>query len=188
MNTIRTDFLTELSLGEFLRKYLDENIKHNTTMKLGRKNIRPDYYSETHQLVVEFDGHHHYTYAKRAWSDIERDAALEDKGIVVVRVPYFIQLHGGTIDTLFGRYVAGVDVFNTYPHGFIDSQVIMPADFCSLGLQRYHSDLHQIGDQVSDEIFDSLLAKCESGLSEYEVFPADFVDYMIEEEEKEKAP
>jgi hypothetical protein len=57
-----------------------------------------------------------------------------------------------------------------YQHGFVDSKAALPADFCSLGVQRFKSDLEKF-DFIRDEILDSLKKK---NLRHLEVFPQSF--------------
>jgi very-short-patch-repair endonuclease len=75
-----TDYLIEVSLGRFLRERVDsEVIASQVVPGLGRR-YRPDFRSELHRLIVEFDGDEHYRSAKKILGDQERDAAFAAAG------------------------------------------------------------------------------------------------------------
>lgn len=151
------DYLTELSLGRFLRERLDEGVVADSVVPgLGRR-FRPDYRSERHRLVVEFDGDQHYRSAGHVLRDQERDAILRDAGYTVARIPYFVQLDATTIGLLFGGLVIDRSAFKSFPHGFIAERVVMPADFCELGVQRFSADLRRFA-AVAKDIARSLRA------------------------------
>lgn len=151
------DYLTEASLGRFLRERLDSDVVADSVVPgLGRR-FRPDYRSEHHQLVVEFDGDQHYRSAGHVLRDQERDVVLRAAGYSVVRIPYFVQLDAATIGLLFGTLVTDQSAFKSFPHGFIAEKVVMPADFCELGVQRFSDDLGRFA-VVADKIAQSLRA------------------------------
>lgn len=137
------DYLTEASLGRFLRERLDGDVVADRVVPdLGRR-FRPDYRSERHRLVVEFDGDQHYRSAGHVLRDQERDAILRAAGYTVVHIPYFVQLDAATIGLLFGTLVTDQSAFKSFPHGFVAEKVVMPADFCELGVQRFLNDLER---------------------------------------------
>jgi hypothetical protein len=131
--------------------------------------FRPDFISHRKKIVVEFDGYLHYTKAKTILDDMTKDAILLSDGYCVIRVPYFVQLDKRVMNILFGEFLEPFD-FNNYPHGFVDQKAVLPADFCSLGVQRFKSDLEKF-DYIRDEILDSLKMK---NLRYLEVFPQNF--------------
>jgi very-short-patch-repair endonuclease len=47
------------------------------------RRYRPDFRSERHRLIVEFDGDEHYRSAKKILRDEERDRALACRAIVL---------------------------------------------------------------------------------------------------------
>ncbi len=151
------DYLTELSLGRFLRKRLDDGVVADSVVPGIGRRFRPDYRSERHRLVVEFDGDQHYRSAGHVLRDQERDAFLRAAGYAVVRIPYFVQLDATTIGHLFGALVTDRSPFKSFPHGFIAEKVVMPADFCELGVQRFVADLQRFA-AVAKEIAESLRA------------------------------
>jgi hypothetical protein len=148
-------YLVEASLGRFLRERVDpEIIAGQIVSGLGRR-YRPDFRSERHQLIVEFDGDEHYRSAKKILGDKERDEAFAVAGYRVVRIPYFVQLAGVVIAGLFGDVASSHEDFLQFPHGFIAKTVIMPADFCELGIARFEADLLRFS-YIRHEILESL--------------------------------
>lgn len=151
------DYLTEASLGRFLRERLDRDVIADSVIPgLGRR-FRPDYRSERHRLVVEFDGDQHYRSAGHVLRDQERDGVLRAAGYSVVRIPYFVQLDAMTIGQLFGSLVTDQSAFKSFSHGFVAEKVVMPADFCELGVQRFVADLQRFA-AVAKDIAASLRA------------------------------
>jgi very-short-patch-repair endonuclease len=149
------EYLTEVLLGQFLRERVDETFVTNQPVRdLGRR-FRPDYHSEAHKLVVEFDGDQHYRSSRVILGDVERDAFFTANGFRVIRIPYFVQLSRAVITHLFGDIADTRDDFLDFPHGFIASTVVMPADFCELGIVRFEDDLERFG-YIAGAILQSL--------------------------------
>jgi hypothetical protein len=149
------EYLTEISLGQFLRERVDATFVANQPVPgLGRR-FRPDYHSECHKLVVEFDGDQHYRSSRVILGDVERDTFFTGNGFRVIRVPYFVQLSRAVIAHLFGDFARATDDFLNFPHGFIASNVVMPADFCELGIARFEVDLERFG-YIAGDILQSL--------------------------------
>jgi Protein of unknown function (DUF559) len=121
----------------------------------------PDFRSEMHRLIVEFDGDEHYRSAKKILGDEERDRALASVGYRIVRIPYFVQLTRVVIATLFGEIAIRHGDFLNFPHGFIAKTVVMPANFCELGITRFESDLECFS-YIRQEILESLSRDIES--------------------------
>jgi hypothetical protein len=134
-------YLDEASLGRFLRERLDPDVVADRAVPGLVQRFRPDYRSERHRLVIEFDGNQHYQRAAHVVGDERRDVVLAAAGYTTVRVPYFVQLTPETIPRLFGNRVTDVSAFKDFPHGFIADQVVFPADFCELGIKRFRLDL-----------------------------------------------
>jgi hypothetical protein len=134
-------YLTEPSLGRFLRERLDPEILTNVRVPSITRRFLPDYRSEKYKLIVEFDGDQHYRSAKHVIEDKTRDQILTDAGYRVIRIPYFVQMTEPIIGMLFGNHITNRDRFKDFPHGFIADTVIFPADFCELGVARFLNDL-----------------------------------------------
>ena len=60
MKSSQREYLTEASLGQFLRERVDATtFVANQPVRGLERRFRPDYHSEAHKLVVEFDGDQH---------------------------------------------------------------------------------------------------------------------------------
>ena len=70
-------------------------------------------------------------------------------------MPYFVQLTQVVIADLFGQIARDHHDFLAFPRGFIASTVVMPADFCELGIARFEDDLDRFS-YIRAEILDSL--------------------------------
>lgn len=134
-------YLDEQSLGHFLRERLDRETVSNALVPGIMRRFRPDYRSERHKLIVEFDGDQHYRSAKHVINDEARDQILTAAGYRVVCIPYFVQMTELVIEKLFGTLVYNQARFKDFPHGFIADTVIFPADFSELGVERFLKDL-----------------------------------------------
>jgi hypothetical protein len=148
-------YLDERSLGRFLRERLDSETIANALIPSTPRRFRPDYRSERHRVVVEFDGDEHYRRALHVIQDAERDDLVAALGYRVIRIPYFVQLTTVTINQLFGALVANQFPFKEFPHGFIARTVIFPADFCELGIERFQRDLDRFA-SIKVDILTSL--------------------------------
>lgn len=108
--------------------------------------IRPDYRSESLNLIVEFDGIRHYSKPYQIKRDIENTKIYESLGYKVVRIPFFIQLSNKAIKTLFGvtmkekmfdENIVSIDIesYNT------------PAFLCGAGIKRMKEDFKKFPEQ-----------------------------------------
>jgi hypothetical protein len=161
MNSQVTEYLTETSLRRFLEERVDPAIVAGQLIPGISRRYRPDFRSERHRLIVEFDGDEHYRSAKKILGDEERDRALTCAGYRTVRIPYFVQLKHVVIATLFGEIAIHHGDFLNFPHGFIAKTVVMPADFCELGITRFEADLERFS-YIRQEILESLRRAIES--------------------------
>ena len=155
MNDQATEYLLERSLGRFLRERVDPAIVAGQLVPGIKRRYKPDFRSERLRLIVEFDGDDHYRSAQRILGDEERDKTLVSVGYRVVRIPYFVQLTRVVIATLFGEIATHHEDFLNFPHGFIADNVVMPADFCELGISRFEADLERFS-YIRQEILESL--------------------------------
>lgn len=96
------EYLLEKSLGRFLRERLDRDVVANRIVPGLARRFKPDYRSERHRVIVEFDGDEHYRSVRKILGDVEREAVFAEAGYRVVCVPYFVQLTRPVITDLFG--------------------------------------------------------------------------------------
>lgn len=170
-------YLTEQKLGEYLKVIFPNNeFVHNKQVPNSGIKNRPDYRCDELKIIIEYDGHRHYTQSKVGLKDLEVGEIWRNIGYRVIRIPYFIQLSSEVIDDLFKIDIEWEQV---YEHGFIDDCCVLPADFCTVGLTRFHFDLQQF-EYIEHDIIESLKNKIKQGLRKYEVVPInygfDFID------------
>ncbi|WEF10960.1 endonuclease domain-containing protein [Pectobacterium actinidiae] len=156
-NVFMQCYLTEKNLGTLLKEIAPElTFIHDSTVPgANNKRRRPDYRCDSEMLIIEFDGDAHYCKAQRIVTDKEKDLDYINLGYTVFRIPYFIQITEGIIKKIFRK---DISFTQRYPHGFIDSKVVLPADFCELGIQRFLRDL-DIFSEYKEGIIDSLTSK-----------------------------
>lgn len=119
-NSIVRDYASLVHDTEAHRRYSQ---KHTDAIHRSRANIknyaprgsegisrqfRPDYRSERHKLIIEFDGDQHYRSARHVIEDGARDQALTGAGYRVIRIPYFVQMTEPVIGQLLGGLITGV--------------------------------------------------------------------------------
>lgn len=134
-------WLTEDKLGVLLKSIfpMSEFIRDSIVPDSGRK-FRPDYRSDDLMLIVEFDGHHHYTNPLQIANDKIKDRLYSSMGYRVVRIPYFIQLDQSTVNWFFNVEWAPEDSeIVDCPHGFHSKNVVTPAYFCTAGYAKYEN-------------------------------------------------
>lgn len=121
----------------------DKGLPRNRNTK--NRRIRPDYRSESLNLIVEFDGLPHFQYPAII-ADLENTEYYKRLGYHVVRIPYFIQLTKDAVAKYFGVDV-GIDLFNPSYPSLTGSGKWMPSHICSLGLMRMALEFVRFPDQ-----------------------------------------
>ncbi|AVT59756.1 MULTISPECIES: DUF559 domain-containing protein [Pectobacterium] len=150
-------YLTEQNLGVFLKEIAPELqfIHDKAVPGACNKRRRPDYRCDSQKLIIEFDGDAHYCKAQRVIIDKEKDLDYMGLGYTIFRIPYFIQL---TEEMIGGIFRKNITFTQRYPHGFIDSKAVLPADFCELGIKRFLDDLERFSEYRND-VINSLRSK-----------------------------
>lgn len=136
---------------------------------------RPDYVCENLKLIVEYDGDQHYRSAKKIKNEIKKNELFQKLGYTVIRIPYFIQISSATIEYLFGKKITYNQIF---PHGFISKTVIMPCDFCELGIRKFESDLEMFS-YIRNDIIISLQNKL-AELDDKDLVIPSSLNYLLE--------
>jgi len=145
--------LTEESLGTFLPAIFPGAVfVHNRVVPETGSRIRPAYRCVEMKLVVEFDGPAHYTKPSVILKDDEYRRIFVEAGYEVVRIPYFIQLSTEVLVRLFGT---SRQFKQRYPHGFVEENAVLPAEFCCLGVERFIADI-ELFSFIRDDILKSL--------------------------------
>jgi hypothetical protein len=134
--------------------------------------IRPDYRSDSLNLIVEFDGLPHYTDPAVIIKDDNNTAIYKKNGYKVVRIPYFIQLTNDAVEKLFGVKVKE-PLFNvSYPSLDGVEMKHNPSCLCPEGVKRMAKEFKNFTEQYEINI-QSLRAMNNDMLSG--------VNYLIEE-------
>jgi very-short-patch-repair endonuclease len=136
-------YLTEDLLGVFLKERLSDNFENDRVLKESNIRGRYDYIFYDKKLIIEFDGYRHFNSAKQIISDKIKNKKAYELGFSLIRIPYFIQLDSEVIEYYFGAFVNNKEKFNNFPHGFIDSKAMLPADYCELGQIEFTSFLEK---------------------------------------------
>lgn len=158
-------YLTEDKLEPVL-KVLFPNSNIIRQKKFGEKPVnrfRFDYYIESENMVVEYDGDSHFCKGSTNRADRTKDMWCEKKGIKMVRIPYFFQMDRDAVWYFFGIETNNIDGFvePDFPQGFITKTVTPPSDFNLVGTRMF---VKMLGNFATDgpkrlgiEIFESLV-------------------------------
>lgn len=110
----------------------------------GRRRMIVDYYMEIDscQIAIEFDGPTHFTRTSTQIRDLDLEDYCTYNNIMLVRIPYFIQINDRTLYWLFGydmvvKYDLEDKVTCLYDHGFIDKGCVLPGDYNAHGVELY---------------------------------------------------
>ena len=146
----------EWKYNEYLRD--DTGMVVNT--KVG-KRVRPGFICKELKMVIEIDGDNtirrgHYSKAEEVLNDQEKDKCYKAMGYRVIRIPMYVQL-----DQTMVKYYFGIDYEkDLYPtchmHGFAHPQILLPADFCELGVERFEKEMTQFPESVRTIIIETL--------------------------------
>lgn len=168
------EYLTEQRLALVLKELFPQNtFIHDRTVPNSGTRRRPDYRCDELMLIVEFDGDKHYKEVAKIKSEQQKDKTYSEMGYRVVRIPYFIQISSETIKYFFDF---DLNWNQSYPHGFISENVILPCDYCELGIQKFLNDLNRF-DFIKNDIFESLKNKI-SALKDYELVLPSSIKYI----------
>lgn len=166
-------FLTEKRLKDLV-KFVFSNTEIKFNQKIGK--FKPDIFLSEHKLIIEFDGYRHFFIVKNTLRDIALDRFASREKLNIVHIPYFVQIDGNTYPAIFNKYreldeeITQFLKSYRYPHGFIDSKAMLPADYCSIGIQRFEFmiDYYSV---VRDKIIKSLDNQITNGKDIFEVYP-----------------
>lgn len=150
-------YLLEDNLGELLCAVFGENNvtpqktfqrKDGLETVLSQPKVKVDFYISRSDLpediIVEYNGPRHYTTYGRIIRDYEVREMAKMIGIRLVEIPYFVQMNNYTFSEYFGRDVKDIvhpDIVCEWPSGFVSKKIIMPYDYCILGVERFKNDL-----------------------------------------------
>ena len=159
---IRIEKLCESNLKDVLIKIFDQTILSQYCLKSKTRKFFVDYYIDlpNTKIAIEFDGHYHYTQTKSQIRDIELTELCIENNIVLIRIPYWVQIDFRTLKYYFLKYVETLPEITTiYKNGFWDPKITYPADFNKFGFGLYETQYHELklfDHNITDEIEESL--------------------------------
>ena len=159
-------YLTEKGLKQILLDLFpqDELICDRKVSGSINARMRPDFRFPERKLIIEFDGYHHYSVAKRVLTDRDKDNDYKSLGYSIFRIPYFIQMSSNLLEMIFKKEI---NFRQVYKNGFIDEKAMLPADYCELGIKLFEEDLKRF-EYCKKDIVDSLKIKIkEKGSKEF---------------------
>ena len=112
-------------------------------------------YKEGNETVlVEYDGPRHYQNSDVIKRDRHKSALAKDNGMLVIRVPYFVQFSNRLVFEHLFRH--NIPVQQTYPCGFISEKTTLPGSFCYAGMRRFEQEFASFPQDVQHAILASL--------------------------------
>ena len=180
-----SDYLTEEKLGIVLSEMFPlYDILPQFRVKIDKGTLRIDYafYINSKLVLVEFDGFYHYTQS----SVQDRDNRLKEycakNDIILITVPYFIQLNNSTkymvfSDVIFSEFIPEVNFITDFAHGFIDSKCILPNDFNIGGVSRMMSELNGRYNEIKHEVQSSIINNIKFNVVDYDY--SEFIDFIV---------
>lgn len=133
-------------------------IKNNNEFVLNSfgQKIRPDYFCEKLNLIIEYDGYQHYTKPDVILKDEENTIILRKMGYKVIRIPFYVQLDSKNIEYFF-KIKYNYNLYNMcFDSGFKHPKITLPSEFCELGLIRFYNELWKFPSQTVLSIIYSL--------------------------------
>lgn len=148
--------LPRTGLEEYLKVIFPQTndwIHDKTIGEVNGQNYRkrPDYRSESLQMIIEFDGLPHYTNPDIIEKDIENTKLYRSFGYKVVRIPYFIQLTNRAVKTMFDVEVSE----ELFDENFSSLSAVgrnSPAYLCPAGVKRMADEFRNFPEQYKINI------------------------------------
>jgi hypothetical protein len=165
-NDIMISFLTAAGFD-----FSAENYSHDRVVPGSGIIKRPDHRFKKEMIIIEFDGIQHYQNINNIKTDRIKDEVYRKMGYKIIRIPFFVQPSSETL-----KYYFKIDgeLELQYPHGFIIYDSTPPANFCSLGLDRFIDEFEHFPDTVRKDIVKSLRKLIELGEEKEYVIPRQF--------------
>lgn len=158
------------------RLFPDENWIHNKGIRGSNGKCyrritggpyQPDFRNEDKKIIIEIDGsggnyHKHYCEPKQTHQDIEDTKFYESIGYKVIRIPMYIQLDREMLNYYFGIDYKGAPLYDAASaHGFLHSQIALPAEFCKEGIERFTNEMKSYPTNVRNTIIATLHKRIE---------------------------
>ena len=145
------------------------------------RRVRPDAFSRSLRIIVEFDGIDHYAKPLRIHKDRERDEEFKSLSIDVVRIPYWIQLSKDNVNYLFSKLeFSGAKVcmehemcelkYSFFDDGHTDFGLsISPAAMCPLGFERFCNEVVGYPSQTQEILEEDLSLVSDACMEKYHI-------------------
>jgi hypothetical protein len=127
--------------------------------ELKNNRIKFDCVNFEEKVTIEYQGNHHYQVVSNILRDDRKQKLAEEQGFTCIQYPYWLGIHPEYMNELFGERIVG-----NLPHipaGFISKTVVLPADFCEMGIQRFKKEYNELPTHLQNEIRESLIIKIE---------------------------
>lgn len=163
------EYLTESKLEHLLEEIFPEStITPQFSIKipgeLGRKRVDYMVVFQDKRILVEYDGHLHYSSSKTQMRDELVSIWSRENGYIFVQIPYFIQPDVDVLRFLFGDLLPENLTIPevVYPHGFVSETCVLPSDFNVAGVDRFYKELTVLPEHITDAVLQSLQVKTDN--------------------------
>jgi hypothetical protein len=188
-------YLTEEKLGNLLiEMFGEENVTSQFKFDInGMRKFSYDhmYVYDNVKYIIEFDGMFHFQKSNVIRADVNKNNIFRENDLPnfyqkVIRIPYFIQLTNDVAKLIIPRYEEmGIEITQDYPHGFIDTKCVFPADWSSIGEDVFVNLVRDISNPIRN-IYIDIVADLYRDLKhgnikdEYSVGTGKFLDLVHE--------
>lgn len=175
--------------------YVDDEYRIKKTIGNTNMSMKAwDHYIKIDErnILVEFDGYHHYTKINNFIIDSKYELGAKQLGYEVIRIPYFIQLDTELINYYFNTKLMNTKITHSFLQGFringkieipefkgtkadafrntLKYKLFLPTEFHQFGLMRFEKEMQQLSQNglvnVVDEIIESL--KCRASENDWD--------------------
>lgn len=126
---------------------------------LNNNRMKFDCINFIEKVAIEYQGNHHYQVVSNILRDDRKQKLAEEVGFTCVQYPYWLGIHPEYMNELLGNRI--INSLSHIPAGFISKSVVLPADFCEMGIRRFKNEYEDLPSHIQSEIKDSLLIKIE---------------------------
>ena len=185
--------LTKSTLKQFLKsepsfKYLTDSVKTaKGTIKYD--GVVLDSVTEI-KIAIKLKEPKHYLFPAELIEINKNHWAANNSNYKVIEIPYFIEMSNETFEHYFGRS-PHVNIVSDRPSGFEDPQSVLPANYCSMGVNAFLKEIGALPQQTFGMVYESLLERSFTGNGDpFTTFPIDMLDEefweMVEESEEDQ--